>query len=121
MKEFMVINKKSYSRRNDRLALRIRECFSNALLKNDLYGIPCKSVTITHVDLSPDLRYAKVLVMPFGKLYETETLLFLEKNKYYFKDIIATKLNMRFVPEIAFDLDDSFEKVQRINEILERK
>jgi ribosome-binding factor A len=100
------------------MALSIRECFSKALLKDDIYGLPCQNLTITHVDLSPDLRNAKVFVMSSENSQKEKLIGVLEKNKHYFKNIIATQLKMRFIPEIAFKIDDSFEKLQRIDEIL---
>jgi ribosome-binding factor A len=80
--------------------------------------IPCRSLTITHVDLSPDLRNAKVFVMLSEEVQKEEVITFLEQNKHYFKEIIATKIKMKYIPEIEFKLDESFEKMQRISKIL---
>lgn len=111
---------KTYSRRNDKIAAHMKECLSMSLLKGDLYDLPCHTITITHIDLSPDLRNARIFVMPFGGEKTRETINYLEEHKHYFKNIIATKMKLRFIPEITFKNDDSFEYSSRIEKLLQK-
>ncbi|MDR1488753.1 MAG: 30S ribosome-binding factor RbfA [Holosporales bacterium] len=109
------------SRRNERVASEIRECFSAALIREELLDIPCSILTITHVDVSPDLRNAKVFVMPLGGEKMDETLKYLNEHTHYFKNIIATKMKIRFIPEIIFKKDETLEYARKIDSILDRK
>lgn len=113
-------NNKTYSRRNDKIAVQMKECLSISLLKSDLYDLHCHTITITHIDLSPDLRNARIFVMPFGGEKIRETIDYLEKHKHYFKNIIAIKMKLRFIPEITFKNDDSFEYSARIEKLLRK-
>lgn len=115
---FKTSKNQTSSRRNDRVASQIRECISTALIRGDLYDMPCDTVTITHVDLSPDLRNAKIFIIPVGGTNTEKVISYFEKNKHYFKNIIATKMKMRFIPEIIFRTDDSFEYSNRIEKLL---
>lgn len=112
---------KTHSRRNDRIASQMRECLSKSLIRGDLYDMPCQALTITHIDLSSDLRNAKIFIIPLGGIRSEETIAYLEKNKHYFKNIIATKMKMRFIPEITFKIDDSFEYANKIEKLLSSK
>lgn len=112
------VEKVSHSRRNDKIASQIRECFSKELIRGNLHNIPSSVITITHVDVSPDLRNAMIFIMPLGGEKLEETINFLEKNKHYFKNIIATKMKMRFIPDITFRADDAIEYSQKIEKLI---
>ena len=124
---FLPEKKKTSSRRNDKVGCRIKECFAEALLRDDIPPLAnhpktsklLTSVTITHVDLSPDLRNAKVFFIPLGGLFQEETLLFFDLQVHYFKNIIAKKINMKYIPNLLFRVDKSFEYSNKINDLLE--
>ena len=121
---------KTGSRRNDKIASQIRECFSTALSRSDFPPVKYEDgsivtsapspITITYVDVFPDLRNVKVYVMPLGGIKKEETLKFLTSQVHYFKNIIATKMKMRFIPDIIFKIDESLEYSTRIEEILKK-
>lgn len=123
---FVPEKKKTTGRRNDKVATRMKECFSAALARGDfpvLQGHESESklpspVTITFVDLSPDLRNAVIYFMPLGGLNKEECVKFFELQTHHFKDIIAKQMRLRFIPNISFKLDKSFEYSQRIEDLL---
>lgn len=67
-------------------------------------------ITITRVDVTPDLRYARIY---FSILGEDETkqqsLEGLKSAAGFIRRLIGQRLNLRFVPEIVFIRDDSIE------------
>lgn len=76
-------------------------------------------VTITRVELSDDLRYAKVFVSFLGEREEREDALrHLKRARRFLRAQLASKLDLRVVPELTFVLDDSSEQYLRISEIL---
>jgi ribosome-binding factor A len=105
-------------KRADRVALQIRECVSEAILRDELPSIPCKLLTVTHVDVSPCLRNSKIFVVSLNGENQEETIRFLEEHKYYFKSIIAKKIKLKYVPEIVFKIDDSLEYSEKIHKLL---
>ncbi|MBQ2173785.1 MAG: ribosome-binding factor A, partial [Alphaproteobacteria bacterium] len=64
------------------------------------------------------LRSAIVYFTPLGGLKKEETAKFFELQRHYFKDLIAKKMKMRFIPELNFKLDTSFEYSERIDNLL---
>jgi ribosome-binding factor A len=85
----------------------------------DLYG---KSVTVTEVRISPDLRNATAFVVPLGATIEgkeTAPLIkALNRAAGYFRGLLAREVRMQFSPTIRFKLDESFDEASRIESLL---
>ncbi|HVT54147.1 MAG TPA: 30S ribosome-binding factor RbfA [Dongiaceae bacterium] len=85
----------------------------------DLYG---KSVTVTEVRISPDLRNATAFVVPLGATVsgdEAEPLIkALNRAAGFFRGLVAKDVKLQFSPTIRFKLDESFDEASRIEKIL---
>jgi ribosome-binding factor A len=67
-------------------------------------------ITITKVDLTRDLRYARVFFSVLGKDSDKNlTLRALNSAKGYIKGLISDRIKLRYMPEISFKIDDSGE------------
>lgn len=76
-------------------------------------------VTITAVDVSTDLRYAKVYYTVIGSDKEkADSRIGLEKATPYIRRQLASKLTIRHTPELTFVYDESIEYGVRIDSIL---
>jgi ribosome-binding factor A len=77
-------------------------------------------ISVTHVDVTNDLRYAKVYVSIMSDEAEERktTLLALEKAGGYLRSELAQRIQLRYTPELLFKLDDSIEYGAKINEII---
>lgn len=76
-------------------------------------------ITITKVDLTKDLRYARVYFSVLGKdADKNKALRGLNSAKGYIKGLIADKIKLRFMPEISFAIDSTLEHTQHIYDIL---
>ncbi len=75
-------------------------------------------ITITEVRISPDLRNAIAFIIPLGggnaKVAETV----LNRHVHYYKNEIAHNMNMRYIPQLHFSADSSFEYADKIERIL---
>ena len=77
-------------------------------------------VTITNVDLTSDLRYAKVFFSVLGKDQEyNRTKEALDSALGFIRRLIAQRIRLRFTPEIAFKEDRSSEYSIKIQQVLE--
>lgn len=77
--------------------------------------------SITHVEVSGDLRHAKVFVSVMGSPEEREaTMQGLKNATGFLRHELATRLVIRFMPEIVFKLDKSIEEGSRILELIHR-
>ena len=75
--------------------------------------------TVTEVELSEDLRHAKVYVDLPGETEEKEEAISkFNEDEGFFRSQIATKVDPRYTPEIEFFLDDRRDWVSRIDEIV---
>lgn len=75
--------------------------------------------SITGVTLSPDLRYAKVYISVMGEADEQQaTMRALHHASGFLRHELAQRLTIRYVPEIAFYLDQSIARGARVLELL---
>lgn len=78
------------------------------------------NVTVTEVRVSPDLKLAKVYVFPFGQKLSAELIEMLNREKPALRKKMAKALYLKYVPEIAFVPDNSFDQAQNIEGILNK-
>lgn len=75
--------------------------------------------TVTRVDMSPDLCYAKVFISVFGETAAQEASLgVLEKAAPFLRGELGRRIRLRQTPELQFRLDHSLEHSQRVQELL---
>lgn len=76
-------------------------------------------ISITSVEVTNDLRYAKVYVSKLGDSEELNTMLSgLEKASGYLRSELAKRLQLRLTPELIFKLDTSLEYGAKIDKLL---
>lgn len=76
-------------------------------------------ISVTHVDVTNDLRYAKVYISVLSAQEEQQnTFQGLEKAGGFLRSELAKRLQLRYTPELLFKLDDSIAYGSRINEII---
>ena len=76
-------------------------------------------VTVTGVEVTNDLRYAKIFVSILGSDEdEAKSLSALSSAKGLVRSEIGKRIRLRFTPEITFVIDKSLDKGARINELL---
>ena len=79
-------------------------------------------VSVTDVKVTRDLRYAKVFVSIFGKNDEEKnnTFVALKNASGYIRKEIGQRINLRYNPQIIFELDDSINYGMHIEELIQR-
>ncbi len=109
------------SQRQMRFSELIRSLISKCILVEDFYNldISIKSITVSFVKMSKDLRMANVYIMPLGGKDQTNIINNLNNNKYIFQKFLSkAKLNSKFTPKIHFFLDDTFDEAEKIEKLL---
>jgi ribosome-binding factor A len=109
------------SQRQLRVGEEIRHALAAVLQRGDVPWPPDfepPNVTVTEVQVSPDLKNAMAFVMPLGGLRLEETVRALNAVIGFFRHVIAQSVKLRYVPKLTFSPDRSFEYAQRINDIL---
>ena len=109
------------SQRQMRFSELIRSLISECILVEDFYNseISIKSITVSYVKMSKDLRMANVYIMPLGGEDQTNIINNLNDNKYIFQKFLSkAKLNSKFTPKVHFFLDDTFDEAEKIEKLL---
>lgn len=76
-------------------------------------------VSVTDVEVTVDLRYAKIFVSVLGDDHaKNETMAGLHSAQGYVRGELGRRLQMRYTPEITFNLDESIERGTRVMNLI---
>lgn len=106
---------------NNRLA-RINEELKREISNIINYEVKNSNVTglisVTKVNVSPDLSVARIFVSILNSRNIKDTLAGLKSSSGYIRSRLAEKINLRITPELIFKLDDSLVYGEKIDNIL---
>ncbi len=110
------------SRRVLKVAEAIREVVATAIL-TDLKDPRIQDVTVTFVEVTPDLRMARVHVSVMGDEPKQKlSLRGLQNSAGYLQQKISNRVDLRYTPVLKFSLDkgikNAFEVTRILNEVL---
>lgn len=106
------------NRRVERVAQAIKREIGEIILR-ELHDPRISFITVTNVDLSGDLKEAKVYISILGNEKSQKTNIHgLQNARGYIQGEIGRRLNMRYTPRLSFHLDDSLKKMTHINELI---
>ncbi len=81
----------------------------------DLHG---KSITITEVRASPDLKHATAFAAPLGGENMDKTIAALNRAAGFLRGRLSKEIDMRYTPQVRFVADDSYDEARRIDQLL---
>lgn len=106
------------SRRVQKAAEAIREVVSMAIIK-DLRDPRIQDVTVTYVEVSPDMRSAKVHVSVMGdEAKQRLSLHGLQSSAGFLQSKISDRIDTRYTPRLQFVLDMGVKKSLAISRLL---
>lgn len=106
-------------KRTDRLNSLLKEVISEVIRREVRNPHVNELLSVTRVDITKDLHYAKVYISVIGSEQEKqETLAALNSAAGFIAVNSAKKVVMRYFPALTFKLDDSVEKHFRIESLL---
>jgi ribosome-binding factor A len=104
--------------RSDRVSGQIQKVLSDILLKK-IKDPRLEAATITSVKMSRDLKFARVyFVTSGGKESIKEAIEGFKSALGYVKRKLAAQLGLRYMPELRFFYDDSFDYGSHIDEVI---
>lgn len=112
---------KGPTQRQLRVGEMIRHAFTEILMRMEFVepGLSSQAITVTEVRVSPDLRNASIYVLPFGKGDPARLREALLRHQKQFRGELAKRLELKYMPNLTFQIDDSFERANRIDAILQ--
>ena len=94
----------------------LAEIFSRGEIVDDVLNR--HSLTVPEVRMTPDLKLATAYVLTLGGGETEEAVAHLERHKRFLRGELARRVNLKFMPELRFKVDTSFESSRRIDELL---
>ncbi|OGP02687.1 MAG: ribosome-binding factor A [Deltaproteobacteria bacterium GWA2_38_16] len=106
-------------RRTKRASEQIRDVIAHLVIKGFKDPRVNGFITVTKVEMTPDLKLARVFVSILGeKEKRLKVLKGLQNASGFIKSNIAKALKLRFTPDLEFGLDDSLDYVEKIDRLL---
>ena len=79
-----------------------------------------KEITVTEVRMSPDLKTAKIFVMPLGGKNAEEIIEKLKEFSFVIRKVLSKKIVMKFLPKLYFVKDNSFDYAEKIENLIKQ-
>lgn len=99
---------------------RVRHILSELLARQEVHDdvLTARSVSVTEVRMSPDLRNAATYVKPLLGEEEAVVIKALRTHTAFFQREVAKRLGLKFAPKLTFRGDESFDEAERIEKLL---
>ena len=113
---------KPFSQRQLRVGELVKQNLGELFIRNEakIPTINSKLVTVTEVRMTPDLKTARVYVIPLGGIDTKETVRILTENSHLVRRALSKRLDIKFLPKLTFVEDNSFEYAEKIEKIIKR-
>ena len=113
---------KPVTQRQLRVGEMIKQSLSMIFLKDEakIPGINTKEITVTEVRMGPDLKTAKVFVLPLGGKNSEEIIGKLKEFSFIVRKVLSKKIIMKFLPKLFFVKDDSFDYAEKIENLIKQ-
>ncbi|MSO88424.1 MAG: 30S ribosome-binding factor RbfA [Rhodospirillaceae bacterium] len=108
------------SPRQLRVGEELRHALSSILVRGEMRDPDLRdcSITVTEVRMSPDLREARVFVLPLGGGNTDVILSGLKRAAPYLRTLMARAVQLRLAPTLLFSIDSSFDQASRVDNLL---
>ena len=106
---------KPVSQRQLRVGEMIKQSLSMIFLREEtkISDLDTKSITVTEVRMSPDLKTAKIFVIPLGGRNTENVINKLKEFSFVIRKVLSKKIMVKFMPKLFFVNDDSFEYAEK--------
>ena len=111
---------RAYSQRQLRVGEMVKQNLGELFIRNEakIPSINSKMVTVTEVRMTPDLKTARVYVIPLGGIETKETVRILTEYSHLVRKALSKRLDIKFLPKLTFVEDNSFEYAEKIENII---
>jgi ribosome-binding factor A len=99
----------------------LRHALADMLMRGEIADpeLDKQKVTVTEIRLSPDLRNATVYIVPFGGGGDAKAVRsMLAKHQRFLRGELAKRVDLKYMPNLLFQIDETFDEAERIDAIL---
>ena len=110
----------AYSQRQLRVGELIKQNLGEVFIRNEakILALNTSVITVTEVKMTPDLKTARVYVIPLGGVEIKKTVSILTEFSHLVRKALSKKLDIKFLPKLAFVEDNSFEYAEKIERLI---
>tara|TARA_A100000164_G_scaffold337032_1_gene330275 strand:- start:39 stop:404 length:366 start_codon:yes stop_codon:yes gene_type:complete len=110
------------TQRQLRVGEMIKQALGTLLIRDEakIPNLSTKEITVTEVRMSPDLKTAKIFVMPLGGKNTEEIVEKLKISSFMIRKALSKKIIMKFLPKLFFVKDDSFDYAEKIENLIKQ-
>ena len=100
----------------------VKQNLGELLIRNEakIPSVNSKLITVTEVRMTPDLKTARVYVIPLGGVETKETVRILTEYSHLVRKALSKRLDIKFLPKLTFVEDNSFEYAEKIEKIIKK-
>ena len=109
-----------YSQRQLRVGELIKQSIGEIFIRNEakILALNTSIITVTEVKMTPDLKSARVYVIPLGGKNTKKIVSILTEFSHLVRKALSKKLDAKFLPRLAFVEDNSFEYAEKIERLI---
>ena len=113
---------KSFSQRQLRVGELVKQNLGELFIRNEakIPFINSKLITVTEVRMTPDLKTARVYVIPLGGSGAKEFVKILTEYSHLVRKALSKRLDIKFLPKLTFVEDNSFEYAEKIERLIKK-
>ena len=113
---------KPISQRQLRVGEMIKQALGTLFIRDEakIPNLSTKEITVTEVRMSPDLKTAKIFVMPLGGKNTEEIIEKLKIASFMIRKVLSKKIIVKFLPKLFFVKDDSFDYAEKIENLIKQ-
>ena len=113
-------NNAPFSQRQLRVGELIKQSLGQIFSRDEakVPSLETKNITVTEVRMSPDLKSARVYVIPLGGKESDKIADLLTDFSHLVRKALAKKIHMKFLPKISFISDKSFDYAEKIEKLI---
>ena len=113
---------KTFSQRQLRVGELVKQNLGELFIRNEakIPSINSKLITVTEVRMTPDLKTARVYVIPLGGIDTKETVKILTEYAHLVRKALSKRLDIKFLPKLTFVEDNSFEYAEKIERLIKK-
>jgi len=110
----------AYSQRQLRVGELIKQKLGEIFIRNEakILALDTSVITVTEVKMTADLKSARVYVIPLGGHDTKEIVSILTEYSHLVRKALSKKLDIKFLPRLAFVEDNSFEYAEKIERLI---
>jgi len=115
-------SQRTFSQRQLRVGELVKQSLGELFIRNEakIPSINSKLITVTEVRMTPDLKTARVYVIPLGGVDMTESVRILTEYSHLVRRALSKRLDIKFLPKLTFVEDNSFEYAEKIEKIIKK-